>query len=185
MSGSGSVGYGKATRLGRSRFRPTVRSVPAANLRLYPFAGRPPRRCRGFAARDGLRPLAEVRRVSAGLEPHCLGPCRSRYQVLYFRQRQNRDVLHLATGSSRPRQRDLWPKSARLGDLQKWLDECLDRLSSSDRDLFRLHYQSEPLGQGPGRAARPSAIDRLQRDHRVRRRLAECVERAMSGGGPT
>ena len=76
-------------------------------------------------------------------------------------------------------------ESARLGDLQKWLDECLDRLPLSDRDLFRLHYQSNLSAKGLAEQLGRPLSTVYNTISRVRRRLAECVERAMSGGGPT
>ncbi len=109
----------------------------------------------------------------------------ARYQVLYFRQRQNRDVLQFSDRFVDLVGADTVAESARLGDLQKWLDECLDRLPSSDRDLFRLHYQSNLSAKGLAEQLGRPLSTVYNTISRVRRRLAECVERAMSGGGPT
>ena len=108
----------------------------------------------------------------------------ARYQVLYFRQRQNRDVLQFSDRFLDAISADTVAEAARLSDLQQWLEECLGRLSAVDRELFRLHYQSDLSAKALAeRLGRPlsSVYNAISR---IRRALAECVERAMNRGGP-
>lgn len=107
----------------------------------------------------------------------------ARYQVLYFRQQQRRNVLQFSERFIDAVAADTVADSVWLGDLQEMLDECMERLTPPDRDLIALRYQSdattksvaEQLGRPPSTVY--NAI------HRIRRALVECVERAMKKEG--
>jgi RNA polymerase sigma-70 factor, ECF subfamily len=104
----------------------------------------------------------------------------ARYQVMYFRQRRKRDVLQFSDRFLDLVSADTVAQSAWLGDLQKYLDECMEKLEPPDRDLFELRYRSDQTTK--------SLADRLGRPpttiynalNRIRRLLVECVERAMN-----
>jgi RNA polymerase sigma-70 factor (ECF subfamily) len=111
----------------------------------------------------------------------------ARYQVLYFRQRQRRNILQFSERFIEAVATDSASESARLADLQSYLDECMARLPVSDRDLFTLCYQSEATTKSVAeRLGRPASTV-YNAINRIRRALAECVERAMrrhEGGRP-
>jgi len=104
----------------------------------------------------------------------------ARFQVLYFRQRQKRDVLQFSEKFLDLMSADTVAQSARLGDLQKFLDECMEKLATPDRALFEMRYQSDQptksLADQLGRP--PSTVYNAL--NRIRRALVECVERAMN-----
>jgi RNA polymerase sigma-70 factor, ECF subfamily len=107
----------------------------------------------------------------------------ARYQVLYFRQRQRRDVLQFSEKFLDAVAADTVAESARLRDLQELLDECMGKLPTLDRDLFELHYRSDlPTKSLAERLGRPASTI-YNALSRIRRSLAECVERAMDQEG--
>jgi RNA polymerase sigma-70 factor, ECF subfamily len=107
----------------------------------------------------------------------------ARYQVMYFRQRQRRDVLQFSEKFLDVVAADTVAESARLGDLQSLLDACMEKLPPSDRDLFELHYESDlPTKSLAERLGRPASTI-YNAINRIRRALAECVERAMDREG--
>jgi RNA polymerase sigma-70 factor, ECF subfamily len=107
----------------------------------------------------------------------------ARYQVMYFRQRQKRDVLQFSDRFVDVMSADTVTEAARLGDLQELLDGCLDKLPPADRDLFELRYQSDlPTRALAEQLGRPSSTV-YNAITRIRRTVVECVERALRHGG--
>lgn len=112
----------------------------------------------------------------------------ARYQVLYFRQRQKKDVLQFSDRFVEAVGSDTASEVSRWGDLQSLLEQCMDKLSPTDRDLFELRYRSDmPTKRLAEMLGRPASTiyDAI---HRIRHRLVECVDRAMrrqSGGHET
>lgn len=107
----------------------------------------------------------------------------ARYQVLYFRQRQRRDAIEFSEEFLDAVTADTVAEAARLGDLQSLLDECMEKLPQGDRDLFDLHYQSNLPAKGLAeRLGRPLSTV-YNAINRIRRTLADCVQRAMDREG--
>ena len=84
----------------------------------------------------------------------------ARYEVLHFRQRQKRNVLQFSERFIDAVGVDVATESLRLGDIERLLAECVEQLSSAERELFVLRYQSdvttkslaEKLGGRPARS---------------------------------
>ena len=103
----------------------------------------------------------------------------ARFQVMYFRQKQKRDVLRFSEEFHEALAADTVDESVRLSDLQQFVDECMDKLPPADRELFKMRCASG--------ATTKSLAEELGRPHstvynaisRIRRWLAECVDRAM------
>ncbi len=69
---------------------------------------------------------------------------------------------------------------ARLDDLQELLDQCMDKLPPADRELFEMRYQFEvPPKNMAEQLGRPLSTV-YNSINRIRRALAECVEREMN-----
>ncbi len=101
------------------------------------------------------------------------------YRVLYFRQRQKRNVLQFSDSFIDVVGTDAAAKSPQLGDLEHFLVQCMQRLSATERELFLLRYQSdESVANLAERLGRPASTiyDRI---HRIRRTLADCVNKAL------
>jgi RNA polymerase sigma-70 factor (ECF subfamily) len=65
------------------------------------------------------------------------------------------------------------------------LKNCLGKLSATDQDLIRSHYQSGlPLAELGGRLGRTRAAIK-QALLRIRRSLKTCIERQLRTTGPT
>ncbi len=104
----------------------------------------------------------------------------ARFQVLYFRQRQKRDVLQFSDKFVEAVGADTLAESERLGDLQELLELCMDKLPPADRELFDLRYQTDLPPKGLAeRLGRPLSTV-YNAINRIRRVLAECVEQAMN-----
>lgn len=104
----------------------------------------------------------------------------ARYQVMYFRQRQKRDVLQFSDKFVDAVGADTIAESSRLDDLQELLDLCMDKLPPNDRELFDLRYQSDlPVKCLAEQLGRPlsSVYNAI---NRIRHVLADCVEQAMN-----
>ena len=103
----------------------------------------------------------------------------ARYQVLYFRQRQKRNVLQFSERFIGAVGADVAAESLRLGELERLLAECVQQLSPAERELFVLRYQPEAttksLAEKLGRPA-STIYDRI---NRIRRVSTDCVERAF------
>ena len=103
----------------------------------------------------------------------------ARYQVLYFRQRQKRNVLQFSERFIDAVGADVAAESLRLGDIERLVAKCVEQLSLAERELFVLRYQSDvttkSLAEKLGRP--PSTI--YDSINRIRRVLAGCVERAL------
>jgi RNA polymerase sigma-70 factor, ECF subfamily len=103
----------------------------------------------------------------------------ARFQVQRYRRSQKHNVLHFSESFHDLLAADTVAESARLGDLQQLLDECMHKLPPADRELFVLRYGSE--------ATTASLADRLGRPastiynaiRRVRRSLVDCVKRSL------
>jgi RNA polymerase sigma-70 factor (ECF subfamily) len=104
----------------------------------------------------------------------------ARYQVLYFRQQQKRNVLQFSQEFV-----DAVDEAAisavsdtdQFNNLRTALDACLKELSDADRELFRLRYQ--PGAKVPAIATslgRPVTTVYHALD-RIRRQLVDCIER--------
>jgi len=104
----------------------------------------------------------------------------ARYQVLYFRQRQKRDVLHFSEKFVDAMGADTLAESVRLGDLQELLDLCMDKLPAADRELFELRYQSDLSAKSLAEQLGRPLSTVYNAINRIRRALAECVEQAMN-----
>ena len=72
---------------------------------------------------------------------------------------------------------DTTKESARLGDLQELLSQCME-IPPADRDLFELRYQSDvPVKSLAPQLGRPISTI-YNAINRIRRTLVECVRRA-------
>ncbi len=104
----------------------------------------------------------------------------ARYEVLKLRHRQRRDVLQFSETFIDLVAADTTKESARLGDLQELLSQCMDRLPPADRDLFELRYQSDvPVKSLAAQLGRPVSTI-YNAINRIRRTLVECVRRAST-----
>ncbi len=104
----------------------------------------------------------------------------ARYQVLYFWQRQKRDVLQFSEGFLDAVTAETVTKSARLDDLQRLLDECMDKLPPADRVLIELRYGSDlPVKSLAANLGRPlsTVYDAI---NRIRRALIECAHQGLN-----
>jgi RNA polymerase sigma-70 factor (ECF subfamily) len=104
----------------------------------------------------------------------------ARYHVLYFRRRQRRDTLRFSDEFIDAVGADTLTETIRLRDLQGILAKCMDKLPPADCDLFRLRCQSDlPIKELAQELGRPlsSVYNALGR---IRRVLAECVERELA-----
>ena len=108
----------------------------------------------------------------------------ARFQVQRFRRDQKHNVLHFSEAFHDLLAADTVAESARLGDLQQLLDECMHKLPPADRELFVIHYASE--------ATTASLADQLGRPastvynaiRRVRRAFGRLCETGAGQGGP-
>jgi RNA polymerase sigma-70 factor, ECF subfamily len=107
----------------------------------------------------------------------------ARFQVMYFRQRQRRNVLQFSEKFLDAVAADTVAESARLGDLQRLLDACMERLAAADRELFALHYRSDATARSMAEQLGRPASTVYNAINRIRRALAECVQRALKKEG--
>jgi RNA polymerase sigma-70 factor, ECF subfamily len=109
--------------------------------------------------------------------------CIARFQVRHFRREEKHNVLQFSEEFQELLAADTVAESARLGDLQQFFDACLNKLPQADRELFTLRYASEStttnLAEKIGRPA--STIYNAIR--RIRRALADCVQRELDKEG--
>ncbi len=103
----------------------------------------------------------------------------ARYQVMYFRQRQKRDVLQFSERFVEALGAETIAESARLGDIQELLDMCMEKLPPADRELFELRYRSDLSVKGMAEQLGRPLSTIYNSVNRIRRVLAECVEQAM------
>jgi RNA polymerase sigma-70 factor, ECF subfamily len=104
----------------------------------------------------------------------------ARYEVLKFRQRQKRNVLRFSEEFIDAVAAETVKESTRLADLQELVDQCLDKLPPSDRDLIELRYRTDvPVKSLAEQLDRPlsTIYDALSR---IRRALVECMERSLN-----
>ena len=101
----------------------------------------------------------------------------ARYQVLYFRRRQRKDVLRFSDSALEAIDQTATAAADQFEDVRSALDHCLERLSANDRDLFRRRYlpgaEVPRIATELGRPATTiySALDR------IRRNLMRCIQR--------
>ncbi len=104
----------------------------------------------------------------------------ARYQVLYFHQKRKRDVLRFSDEFHEALAADTVAEAARLSDLKHWLDDCMQKLPLADRELLIERCVSDTtttlLAERLGRPA-STVYNAL---NRIRRMLAECIERAIN-----
>jgi RNA polymerase sigma-70 factor, ECF subfamily len=104
----------------------------------------------------------------------------ARYEVLKFRKRQRRDSLQFSEEFLDAVAAETVEESAHLGDMQAFLNQCLDKLSAADRELIQLRYRSDVTVKTlAAQLGRPlsTIYDSLSR---IRRLLLECAQRAAS-----
>jgi len=107
--------------------------------------------------------------------------CVARFQVMYFRQKQHRNVLCFSSDFHDVLAADTVAESARLSDMQQLIDACMQKLPLADRELFEMRCRCDAdvttknLAEQLGRPA--STI--YNAINRIRRVLANCVEQAM------
>jgi RNA polymerase sigma-70 factor (ECF subfamily) len=107
----------------------------------------------------------------------------ARYQVMYFRQQQRRNVLSFSQPFVDVIAEAAADATEGLGNTQRALDECLRELKDADLDLFRRRYQ--PGAKVPAIAAelgRPVTTVYHALD-RIRRALLDCTERRLRREG--
>lgn len=103
----------------------------------------------------------------------------ARFQVHRFHRQQKSNVLHFSEAFHDLLAADTVAESARLGDLQHLLEECMDKLPLADRELFVLRYSSEPTTNGLAeRLGRPASTI-YNAIRRVRKALVDCVKRSL------
>jgi RNA polymerase sigma-70 factor, ECF subfamily len=104
----------------------------------------------------------------------------ARYRVLYFRQRQKRNVLQFSERFLDAVCAETVAESAWPADLQELLDQCMDKLPPADRTLIELRYRSGlPLKSLAAHLGRPLSTvhDAI---NRIRRVLIECADQALN-----
>lgn len=103
----------------------------------------------------------------------------ARFQVHHFHRQNKHNVLRFSESFQNLLAADTVAESARLTDLQQVLDECIQKMPLTDRNLFAQHYASEGtitnLANRLGRPA-PTIYNAIRR---IRRTLADCVKRAL------
>jgi RNA polymerase sigma-70 factor (ECF subfamily) len=103
----------------------------------------------------------------------------ARFQVMYFRQRQRNDVLRFSDKFLDAVGADTAQAAAQLGEMQELLERCMDKLPDTDRELFELRYRTDMTPRELAeRLGRPQSTV-YNAVNRIRRTLAECVQRAM------
>jgi RNA polymerase sigma-70 factor (ECF subfamily) len=104
----------------------------------------------------------------------------ARFQVMYFRQRQRKDMLRFSDKFLDAVGADTTLAAERLGEMQELLEHCMDKLPDADRDIFELRYRTDLTPKALAeRLGRPQSTV-YNAVNRIRRVLAECVERAMN-----
>lgn len=103
----------------------------------------------------------------------------ARFQVMYFRQRQQRDVLRFSDKFLDAVGADTAQAVSQLGEMQELLERCMDKLPDADRELFDLRYRTDLTPKDlAAQLGRPQSTV-YNAVNRIRRVLAECVRRAM------
>ena len=101
------------------------------------------------------------------------------YEVLHFRQRQKRDVLQFSEQFIDVVGPDVAAKSMRLGDLERLLTDCAERLSPAERELLVLRYHSDVTTRDLAEKLGQPASTIYDKINRIRRALTDCVDRAI------
>lgn len=104
----------------------------------------------------------------------------ARFQVLYFHQKQKRNVLRFSDEFHEAMEADTVAEAVRLGEMQQWIEECLQKLSPDDRELFLKRCASKATTQLLAEQLGRPASTVYNSLNRIRRNLVECVERAMN-----
>jgi RNA polymerase sigma-70 factor (ECF subfamily) len=106
----------------------------------------------------------------------------ARFQVLYYYQRQRRDVLRFSEAFVDAITEDTVAAAAGLADLRETLASCLDRLKPRDRELFRHRYEAGATPESVAeKLSRPvSTVYNALR--RIRQALHRCVFQKLAGG---
>lgn len=103
----------------------------------------------------------------------------ARFQVQHFRRRHEHKLLGFSESFQNLLAADMVAESTRLADLQQLLDQCLAKMPLDDRHLFAQHYASDgtiaSLASRLGRPA-PTIYNAIRR---IRRAVADCVQRAL------
>ena len=107
----------------------------------------------------------------------------ARYEVLHFKEKQGRDVLRFSEPFVDAVAEETVAASDRLGDLREALITCLDKLPAHQRNLFRRRYQSAATTRSVARELGRPPTTVYNALARIRRRLAECVERTLAREG--
>jgi len=103
----------------------------------------------------------------------------ARFQVQRYRRQQKHNVLHFSEAFCDLLAADTVAESARLGDLQQLLDECIYKLPPNDLELFVLRYASDSTTASLAyRLDRPASTI-YNAIRRVRRALVDCVKRSL------
>lgn len=103
----------------------------------------------------------------------------ARYEVLHFRQRQKRNVLQFSERFIDAVGGDLMAESSRLGDVERFLAECVERLSAADHALFAMRYQSDVTTKSLAEKLGRPASTLYDSVNRIRRALTDCVDRSL------
>jgi RNA polymerase sigma-70 factor, ECF subfamily len=104
----------------------------------------------------------------------------ARFQVQHFRRREKRAAVQFSQSFQELLAADMVEQASGFGDLQQFLEQCLRKLPQADRELFGLRYASDittlSLAAQLGRPASTiyNAISR------IRRTLADCIQREMN-----
>jgi RNA polymerase sigma-70 factor (ECF subfamily) len=104
----------------------------------------------------------------------------ARYEVLHFRQRQKRDLLHSSERFVDAVSADVAADALQLDSLERFLAGCMEQLAPAERELFAQRYQTDVTTKGLAeKLGRPSSTvyDTI---NRIRRTLTACVERALN-----
>jgi len=104
----------------------------------------------------------------------------ARYQVMYFRQRQRRDVLRFSEAFIDAVAEETVAQSDQLSRMQDALAGCLEKLSPEDRELFCRRYKSDTTTKNIAEQLGRPASTVYNAIARIRRALAECVQRTLA-----
>ena len=105
--------------------------------------------------------------------------CIARFQVRHFHRQEKHNVLRFSEAFQDLLAADTVAVSARLSDLQQLLDACMHKLPPTDRELFALRYTSEATTASLATLLGRPASTIYNAVRRIRRALADCIEREL------
>lgn len=102
------------------------------------------------------------------------------YEILKFRQRRQREKLRFSDDFVQAVATEVLERSDELDVRRRALDQCLQKLRDSDRDLIRRRYEPGERGKHLAEDLGRPANSVYQSLGRIRRTLLECINRTLA-----